>query len=136
MAAAKSIKTRKHLRGEAVHFMRKAHDFHQSMQWSAELEAWNAVGLAAVHCVISAADAVLVKLAGLRSTSENHSDTADLLAAHVKREGVSAAVRHFEAVLAAKSDVEYSERELLEGRALDIARHAERFFAWADDIVR
>jgi hypothetical protein len=135
MADAQSIKIRKLDRSHAKAFWKKARDFYQVMELAKDAANWNAVGLAAVHCVISTGDAVLVKLAGLRSTSENHRDTVALLRAHVKREGVAAALRHMETVLAMKSDIEYSEHELLEARALELVKHAERFFAWADELI-
>ena len=130
MTKADAIRVRRVERSQAAHFLTKARDFYQAMQWAASAGNWNSAGLAAVHCVIAAGDAALVKAAGLRSASEHHRDTLTLLKAHVKREGVIAAARHMEALLAIKSDIEYSEHELLETRALELVKHAERFLSW------
>ncbi len=97
---------------------------------------WNMAGLAAVHCIISAADAVLVQFAALRSASDNHEDTAELLKQHVRREGALTAIKHFKSVMSAKTDIEYSEHEVMEERATELVKHAERFFAWADDLLK
>lgn len=37
-----------------------------------EKQNWNAVGLTAIHCMISATDAVLAYTAGIRSISRDH----------------------------------------------------------------
>lgn len=62
----------------------KAQDFFRLMRDAAQSGNWNGAGLAAVHCAISATDALLVAKAGRRSSSKAHEDAADLVVAHIR----------------------------------------------------
>ena len=77
--AAKKIKSENIERGNYSAYLKKAQDFFDAMQQAYLLNNSNAVGLAAVHCAISANDALLVYFRGIRSASAKHLDSIELL---------------------------------------------------------
>ena len=64
---AKKIQTRKVSRSAAANYLAKAQQFSRAMVDSLEKGDWDAAGLGAVHCAISANDAVLVMAKGVRN---------------------------------------------------------------------
>jgi len=81
------------------------------MQFAQELEQWNAVGLNAVHCAISANDALLVYHLGIRSVSDDHLETIQLLQSNIQTDESRGAVSHLRRILSQKNLVEYEDRE-------------------------
>ena len=65
----KKIPTRSVSRSAAVNYLGKAQQFSRAMLGSLDKGDWDAAGLNAVHCAISANDAVLVLSKGIRSAS-------------------------------------------------------------------
>ena len=96
---------------------------------------WDAAGLNAVHCAISASDAVLVLTQGVRSASSKHDDSAMLLESMVKAPGTKNAVSQLKRLVAKKNLVEYEERLFRESEARDAAKNASRFLAWAETVL-
>ena len=123
-------KTRKVSRRDAHAFLSKAERFLRTMEKAVEAGDWDAVGLNAVHSVISAADAVTAFRAGFRSAEQDHKMLADVLE-DVVGEGASKSVRHLKAVLAKKNAIEYEQRRLTPKEAADVAEQARRFVSWA-----
>jgi len=81
--AAKKIRSEKIEKSRFNLYLKKASDFYQTMISSYAQNNWNSVGLSAVHCVISATDALLTYKSGIRSASQKHSDIINLLKSHV-----------------------------------------------------
>ena len=75
----KHLKTRAVDQNEYVAYWNKAEEFYETMQHAYKNRMWAAVGLNAVHCVISSCDALLVKSQGIRSASEDHMQAIELL---------------------------------------------------------
>ena len=96
---------------------------------------WDAAGLNAVHCAISASDAVLVFTQGIRSASSRHDDSALLLESMVRAPGTKNAVSQLKRLVAKKNLVEYEERIFRESEARDAAKSASRFLAWAGTLL-
>jgi hypothetical protein len=107
-------------------------EFYGAMLQAQLDQGWNAVGLNAVHCAISAMDAVLVLRAGIRSKSMDHRAAVTLLVTHLGKEKSAEACRHFEALLHKKNLIEYESRECLQAEAMELMKHAERFYRWAN----
>lgn len=114
-------------------YFRKASSFHDAMKSAYDSENWNAVGLGAVHCVISAADALLCKKAGLRVVADNHMDLADALAKSIIAPGVEENKKRVSKVIAKKNLIEYEAREFRRRDAEAIMIDADRFFTWAKE---
>ena len=133
---AEKIKTKNEEKTKAAIYLRKAGEFHDVMLSAQATGKWNAAGLNAVHCVISAADAVLVLYAGLRSMSKDHGDVFRLLTLHIPKDRLEGVQRHLEAVIRKKNLIEYESRECAPDDARDMIKHAERFFKWAQQQVR
>ncbi len=100
------------------------------MKEAAQASRWHLTALNGTHCVIAAADALLVYTAGLRSTSRNHLDVFSLLALHVDDPDRDRALRHGMSVLRLKSDIEYGARAIGESDAHQLMAHVERFYQW------
>ncbi len=99
-------------------------------------ERYDAAMLAAVRAVISANDAVTAVLAGIRSTDPDHKRAADLLEeVSGGSPEVRAQVRQLRELLARKIVVEYESRRATKREALDASNRADRFVAWAQEVV-
>ena len=96
---------------------------------------WNAAGLNAVHCAISACDAVLVYYTGQRSSSPQHEEAAYLLSSLSKVPEAQQKAETLRKILHRKNLVEYEDRSLTERDADDLAKLTERFFRWAEKAV-
>ncbi|HEX9823143.1 MAG TPA: HEPN domain-containing protein [Actinomycetota bacterium] len=123
-------------RQEAPQFLGKAAQFADAARSSLESDRRDAALLDSVHAVISAADAVTAGLAGVRSADPDHQRSLDLLEEVV---GSSAAVRvhvrQARTLLAKKNVVEYESRRATAREAADAVARAERFVAWAGEVV-
>jgi hypothetical protein len=80
----KEINTKKVSRERHTIYWGKALEFFEAMVDAVQKQNWNAAGLAGVHCCISATDALLVKHAGVRSSSASHQDVLGLLQAKIR----------------------------------------------------
>ncbi len=96
-------------------------------------ENWNAVGLNTVHAVISANDALTTYYNKVRSASEKHSDSVNLLLLILKNdEEAKKASRHLLWLINRKNLVEYESRLFYKREAEEALKHAERFTEWAN----
>lgn len=102
---------------------------------SLEKGDWDAVGLNAVHCAISACDAALAFTQGIRSAGQRHDDSVMLLESMVQAPEASNAVLQLKRLVSKKNLIEYEERPFRESKARDAARNASRFLAWVEKIV-
>lgn len=127
-------RTRPVSRAEARSYFAKARQFLAVAEFAHTSAHWDALGLNAVHAVISAADAVMVFRGGLRSTQPDHRAARDLLE-EVVGSDAKPALRHLTAVLAKKNLVEYEQRRLTQQEAGDMLVHAGRFVAWAEQML-
>lgn len=123
-------KTRRVSKQDARAFISKAEQFLRTMEKAVDAGDWDAVGLNAVHSVISAADAVTAFRAGFRSAEQDHKMLADVLE-DIVGEDAGKSVRHLKAVLAKKNAIEYEQRRLTPKEAADVAEQARRFVSWA-----
>ncbi|MDD4877062.1 MAG: HEPN domain-containing protein [Dehalococcoidales bacterium] len=108
----------------------KAKEFYETMQRSYDEQLWNAVGLNAVHCAISASDALLAQVAGLRNTSQDHRLAADLLIEKVPYPQTKEYAGHLRKILGLKNVIEYERKLFTQKNAEEIVKHTERFYQW------
>jgi HEPN domain-containing protein len=130
----KKIPTRPVNRSAAVNYLGKAHQFSRAMVESLDKGDWDAAGLNAVHCAISANDAVLVLTRGVRSASPRHDDSVTLLESMVNATGVKSATAQLKRLIAKKNVIEYEERLFKENEARDAVKNASRVLTWAEGL--
>jgi len=129
------FQTAKVEKSSSINFLRKARDFFKSAKDNLEAENWNAAGLDAVHSGISANDALLACLHGVRSTSKSHDDAIGLTATLVNREGAKDALNHLRRLIAKKNLIEYEGKCFPKDEAEKVVLHAERFILWVESAL-
>ncbi|MDO9464026.1 MAG: HEPN domain-containing protein [bacterium] len=128
--SAKKINTKGIQRSEYKTYLKKASEFYDTMLQSEKRGMANAVGLNAVHCAISSADAMLVFYAGIRSMSADHRSVIDLLSNSVNLPEVKSKCETLRKILAKKNIIEYENRDFTKKEALEILKLTERFYTW------
>ena len=117
-------------RSEYKTYLKKASEFYDTMLQAEERGRGNAVGLNAVHCAISSADAMLVFYAGIRSISADHRSVIDLFSNSVNLPEVKSKCGTLRKILAKKNIIEYENRDFTRKEALEILKLTERFYTW------
>jgi len=97
-------------------------------------EYGNAVGICLIHAVISANDAVTINVAEVRSSGEQHAEALRLLREVVPDVPADVA-RALSDVIQEKFEYEYTGRVFTLAAAKRLLRKAERFYAWADEVL-
>ena len=132
---ARRDRTRRIERTAATSYLKKAAEFFESMQHALPASRWNAAGLNAVHCAISACDAVLVYYTEQRSASPDHEVAAHLLSALPKVPDAKQKADTLRRILQEKHVIEYEDRSFTPREAAELVKLTERFFRWAQEIV-
>jgi len=127
---ARKSDTRSVPRGESRTSLLKAEEFAASAASELRESRWNAAGLAAIHCGIAAADAVLIASAGIRSISQDHGSVVRLLENQVP-EFHAAQRRQLGGLLKVKNAVAYEQRLLTATESRQLVDHANRLTSWA-----
>jgi len=92
---------------------------------------WNAAVINAVHCGISACDALTVFILGVRHAGERHEDAISLFqTVGLPKDVLIAKGKQLSRLLGVKNAAEYEERLMNENDAREAIRDAERFFGW------
>jgi len=100
------------------------------MKDAALSERWHLTVLSGIHCVIAAADALLIHTAGLRCKSKDHLDVFTLLAQHADDPDSNKMLKHAISVVRQKTDIEYRAKRVSEANAHQLMRQVERFYEW------
>jgi uncharacterized protein (UPF0332 family) len=132
---AKEIKISHLPKSDYINYLKKSEEFFSSSQDCLLKAKWNAAGLNAIRSGISSADALLVFLHGMRSTSPKHDDVLKLFPSLVKHSGLESNIGHLRYLISMKNVVEYDQRLITQHEAASLAKHAERFLAWAKSIL-
>lgn len=130
----RSSDTRETPRGDSRKYLAKSEEFAASAAAALETGSWNSAGLSAVHAGVSAADAVLVASAGVRSISKDHGSVVVLLEARAPEFGAPQK-RQLAGLLKMKNEVAYEQRLLTEVEARQLVDHANRLVRWARKVV-
>lgn len=117
-------------KGKYKNYLKKAEDFYSAMQTAFKNKNWNSTGLEAVHCAISANDALLTFYGGKISIGPDHQDAVRLLNSLIAFQETSNYSAHLRKIIAMKNLVEYEDRLFHEREASEILIHTERFFNW------
>jgi HEPN domain-containing protein len=97
---------------------------------------WNAAVISAVHCGISACDALTVFMLGVRHAGDRHEDAINLLQTiGLPRDVLTTKSKQLTRLLGIKNAAEYEERLMNENDAREAVRDAERFFSWVQEFL-
>jgi hypothetical protein len=122
--------------GDFSSFRAMAAQFLKAAGLARDHEYWNAAGLLIVHAAIAYADAVSIRLAGAKSTSDNHHDAVQLLGEAAAREkDRDRALGHLKRVIEEKSRVSYSGEAFRRAEIEALETHAERFCDWCEAVL-
>lgn len=122
-------------RTQARSHLEKAEEFFAAADSSLGLGRHDAAMLDAIHAAISAADAVTVALAGVRSTDPDHARAVDLLQEVGPSGDVASHARQLRQLIARKNAVEYEARRSRTHEASDAVKRAGRHVDWARTVV-
>lgn len=115
-------------------FLKKAEECHAGMNAAFAIDSWNLAVIAAVHCGISAADALTVKYLGLRNSGSRHESVIKLLS-RLNLPEIGKKNQQLSNLLRIKSTAEYEERLMSKSDASDALRDAERFYKWVKEVL-
>ena len=123
-------------RAEYIKFLNTAEHFYEASKDSMELDYWTAAGVLIVHSAIAFSDALCIKLAGVRSTADDHEDAILLLERTVAQsDNKTKAINHFRRIIEVKTKVSYL-GELYTGKQTnEMWKRLERFRKWALGIL-
>jgi HEPN domain-containing protein len=111
-------------------YLKKAKEFYETMLQAQKERRWNAVGLNAVHCAISAADALLVFHIGQRSVDPDHRAVVELMSNSLTIPDAANKSETLQKIINQKNLIEYEQRAFTEKEAALIIKHTERFYTW------
>ena len=122
--------------GKSASFRGMGEQFMKAAGLARDHGYWNAAGLLIVHAAIAYADAVSIGLAGMKSTSDSHTDVVHLLAEAAAREkDLDRALGHLKKILDEKNRVAYTGEMFRRQEVEALETHAERFRAWAGAVI-
>lgn len=130
------IKTRNVGKEGYRNYLRKADEYAEAMQEEYAQGRFNTCTLCAIHCGISAADALTIFFKGVRHAGERHEDVVQLIETlDLDKEIIKAKVRQLLNILTEKNRVEYEEKLTTESGAAMAVKNAERFLFWVKSVL-
>ncbi len=130
---APKYKTRDCPKSGYANFLKKAQECFHAAQNSFKKEEWNAAAINAIHCSISACDAMCVYFLGKRHSGEDHNDAASLFKTIKSDDEMNTNANRILRVLRMKNMAEYEERLVFKSEAEKILKDCERFFEFVKD---
>jgi len=106
------------------------------MKDAALSERWYLTSLNGIHCVIAAADALLVHMTGSRCKSKNHLDAFTLLRQYVNDPDINKMLKHGISVVRRKMDIVYRAKRISKAQAHQLMQQVERFYEWVRTKIR
>lgn len=114
-----------------MNYLKKAEQFYEVMELSYKNRLWNASVVNAIHCAISAADALTVFYLGFRHAGEKHHDVIQLLQRlEIDKSEISKKRQQLSTLISIKNIAEYEERLLDEKDANNAMKACDRFYSW------
>lgn len=123
-------------RSKAADYRTVAESFYNGAEVAAEFNYWNAAGVLYVHAAIALADAMSIKLGGVRCRGEDHHETVALLNELVApSQQKQKALNQLRTIIDHKNLVAYS-GEVFNRRDVEkLAKLFDRFRTWALSIL-
>ncbi len=116
----------------ASNFIQVSNNFNEGANIAFEYEYYNAAGVLIVHAAIALADAITIKLGGVKCKGENHNEILgllkDLSPAGTQRNN---ALNQLEAIISHKNAVSYSGSIYDKKDIEKLLKHFQRFSNWA-----
>ena len=125
-------KTRDVSKSVYVNYLKRAKECFHASQISLGSQEWNASAINAIHCCISACDAMCVYFLGKRHSGESHNDAAALFKTIKNTEEFKMNTNRIVRVLRMKNMAEYEERLVNKGEAEKIFKDCERFLLFVE----
>lgn len=123
-------------RAKSANYRAVAENFHGAAELAREYEYWNAAGVLIVHAAIAFADALAIKIGGVKSQGEDHHDAAALLEELIAAsEQKKRALNHLRSIIDHKTSVSYSGELYARSDVDQLWKHMERFRGWALEIL-
>ena len=123
-------------KGLYSNYLKKAAECFEAANDSLLRQNNNATVINAIHCAISASDALLVFFKGIRSAGQSHEDVISLLRSlEFDKDEINNKIRQLQKLLHIKNSAEYEEKLMTESNALSSIKNAERFFKWVEDML-
>ena len=117
-------------------YVKVAESFYGGAEVARNFEYWNAAGVLIVHAAIAFADAVSIKLGGVKSRGEDHHDTIALLEELVaSSQEKSNALLQLRRVIDHKNAVSYSGNVYEKAEIEQLWKQVNRFKEWAKDVL-
>lgn len=100
---------------------------------------WHSVGVNGVHTCISVADALCVKLGGVKNAGDHGTGPAllkDVLTKQrINNSGIAAHCQQYQEVINLKNLIEYESKPFTSVSAQLLIKKVERFYQWAQKII-
>ena len=120
------FKTRDVVKSAYTNYLQKAEECLHAARHSLHIEEWNASAINAIHCCISACDAMCVYFLGKRHSGEEHNDAAGLFKSIKDNEDINTNANRIIRILRTKNMAEYEERLVTRSEAEKTLQDAER----------
>ncbi|MFQ6075977.1 MAG: HEPN domain-containing protein [Candidatus Bathyarchaeia archaeon] len=131
------MRTRRVKKSLFENYLRKARENLDTARECLDAGRWNAATICAIHCGISACDALTAFMIGVRHAGERHEDAISLLQTLSLPKGtLSTKGRQLSRLLGIKNAAEYEERLITQKEAVGAVRDAERFLNWVEELLR
>ncbi len=123
-------------RSKAADYRKVAQNFFDGASLAREFEYWNAAGVLIVHAAIAWADAIAIKMGGVKSRGADHHDTIALLEELVAGDSHNTkAMQHLRRIIDHKNAVSYSGEIYDRADIEQLWKLAGRFRDWALEIL-
>lgn len=97
---------------------------------------WNSCVITAIHCAISAIDALTVNRVGLRSAGDSHGDVVLLFSElGLDKSELDSKRQQLLSLLDVKNIAEYNDRLMTEADAEKAMKHCDRIYAWVKEKI-
>ena len=117
-------------------FLKRSKECLDSACSAFEKEDWNASAINAIHCAISAGDAICVHFLGKRHAGESHNDAVKLLNSLDTVCGdIKPNANRFMRLLKMKNMAEYEERLIYKIEAEKMLRNARAFYVYVESKI-
>ena len=117
-------------------YLRKAEECFEAASECLRNGRLNAAVINAVHCGISACDALTVFMLGVRHAGDRHEDAISLFqTVGLPRDVLLVKSRQLSRLLGIKNTAEYEERLMDENDAKEAVRDAEHFLGWVKEFL-
>ena len=129
------FKTRDVVKSAYENYLKKAEECVHAARNSYEAQEWNAAAINAIHCCISACDAMCVYFLGKRHSGEDHNDAAKLFKSIKENEEINTNANRIIRILRIKNMAEYEERLVRKSEVEAILKDCERFLEYAKEQI-